>query len=159
MSKPDSGPIDRQVLRLLDRKLESYPLVESTRYDPDPYEPRQLHALFVQDRYPSHVESARIEIRWFETNEGHRVPRTVRASEAREKTADFGFHYIEDDVNTTWQCRWDRHPNPHNARSHFHEPPNCESVADLSLSETNPVNVLFIVLGAIEERVERLWHS
>ncbi|MCH7659498.1 MAG: hypothetical protein IH933_02595 [Euryarchaeota archaeon] len=138
MDEPDSGPIDRQILRLLDRKLERYPLVESTRYDPDPYEPRQLHALFVGDRYPSSVESARIEIRWFEAG-------------------DFGFHYVEEDEESTWHCRWDRHPNPHNSRNHFHEPPDCVSVIDLSFSETNPVPLLFTVLSAIEERIDQLW--
>ena len=50
MAERDSGPIDRHVLRLLDRKLGGYPLVDSTAYVPDPYEPRQLQALLAKDR-------------------------------------------------------------------------------------------------------------
>jgi hypothetical protein len=138
MDEPDSGPIDRQVLRLLDGKLVSYPLVTSTEYVPDPYEPRQLRALFVENRYPSAVESARIEIRWFESS-------------------DFGFHYMEAHEGHTLHCRWDRHPNPHNARYHFHEPPDCKSIVDFPLAKTNPIPVLFTVLGAIEDRIERFW--
>lgn len=140
MSGQESGPIDRQVLRLLDRKSEAYPLVESTAYEPDPYEPRQLRVSLAMNQYPSSVETARIEIRWFETD-------------------DFGFHYVEHRGEQTWQCRWDRHPNPHNARCHFHEPPDCASVVDISLSDGNRLPVLFIVLAAIEERIERLWNS
>jgi hypothetical protein len=133
----ESGPIDRHVLRLFDRKLQPHPIVASTAYDPDPYEPRRLQTSFANDRYPKTIEGGRLDVRWFETG-------------------DFGFHYREDHETGVWQCRWDRHPNPHNARCHFHEPPDCASVVDLSLPDSNPLSVLFTVLGAIEDRIDGL---
>jgi len=66
-------------------------------------------------------------------------------------------HYVEDHDDETWECRWDRHPNPHNARLHFHEPPRAESVTDLSLCSLHPLEVYPTVLAAIEQRIETLW--
>lgn len=72
-------------------------------------------------------------------------------------TGDFSFHYVE--TRTTgsgWECRWDRHPNPHNTRVHFHRPPDAATVEDLSLPE-HPIAVSSTVLGAIDRRIASAW--
>ena len=33
--------------------------------------------------------------------------------------------YREDWSGDEWECRWGRHPNPHNTEDHFHYPPNA----------------------------------
>ncbi len=133
------GPPDRQTLRLLDRQLVSDSLVAETGFEPDPYEPRLLYALLDADQYPGSVTAARVDIRWFTTD-------------------DFSIHYIEKWAETdTWECRWDRHPNPHSARTHFHEPPDCAKVSDLKLGSLHPLEVYSTVLTAIEQRIEALW--
>ncbi len=104
LSKDSTGPPDRQTLGLLERQLASDPLVSETVFEPDPYEPRVLQGLLDAGRYPHSVIAARVDIRWF-------------------TTGDFSLHYIENWLDEdSWECRWDRHPNTHNTRLHFHEP-------------------------------------
>ncbi|RZV06721.1 hypothetical protein BDK88_3752 [Natrinema hispanicum] len=139
-SAPDStGPPDRQTLRLLERHLTSDSLVAETAFDPDSYEPRLLKAFLDMERYPESVSAARLDIRWFTTE-------------------DFTFHYVEDhNDGSRWECRWDRHPNTHNARLHFHQPPAANDITDLELPSFHPLEVYSTVLTAIEQRLETLW--
>jgi hypothetical protein len=139
-SAPGStGPPDRQTLRLLERQLTTDSLVEETAYDPDAYEPRLLRGRLDPGHYPDPVTAARIDIRWF-------------------TTGDFSAHYVEERGDgRLWECRWDRHPNPHNTRLHFHEPPFATAVSDLELPSLHPLEVYSTVLTAIEGRIETLW--
>jgi hypothetical protein len=136
--RPGTGPPDRQMLHLLDRKIGTHPLVAATDYDPDAHEPRILQVLLDGNQYPTDKESPRLDIRWF-------------------KTDDFSIHYFESNGDR-WECRWDRHPNPHNARTHFHEPPDCNSIQDITLPD-HPLDVLFTVLEAVTDRIERIWET
>lgn len=145
MSPPDdtgtgaTGPPDRQTLRLLERQLTAEDLIGDTEFDPDVYEPRLLRGVFNADQYPAGVTAARLDIRWF-------------------TTGDFSFHYVETQAEgDTWECRWDRHPNPHNTRVHFHEPPTGTDMSDLDLASVHPLEVYSTVLTAIEQRLETLW--
>jgi len=134
-----TGPPDRQTLRLLERQLASDALVAETAFAPDPYELRLLHGRLDAARYPDLVTAARLDIRWV-------------------STGDFSFHYVEEHAaGDRWECRWDRHPNPHNSRLHFHEPPAATDVTDLALSSLHPLDVYATVLTAIEQRIETLW--
>jgi hypothetical protein len=139
---PDStGPPDRQTLRLLERHLASDSLVAETAFDPDSYEPRLLQALLDTERYPDSVTAVRLDIRWF-------------------ATGDFSIHYIEEhDEEDQWECRWDRHPNTHNTRLHFHQPPTATESTDLELPSLHPLEVYSTVFTAIEQRLESLWSS
>ena len=139
-SVPDStGPPDRQTLRLIERHLVSDSLVAETEFDPDSYEPRLLRARLDAERYPVSVIAARLDIRWF-------------------TTGDFTIHYVEaHDGGERWECRWDRHPNTHDDRLHFHRPPAAEEVTDLSLPSLHPLEVYSTVLTAIAQRIEILW--
>ena len=135
-----SGPPDRQTLRLLEGILADEPLVARTEFEPDSYEPRILHVLCEQSRYPPTVESARLDIRWF-------------------ASGDFSLHYVETTSGDHWECRWDRHPNPHNARLHFHHPPTGEEITDLTWTSLHPIDVVSTVVGAVEHRIEQQWST
>lgn len=136
-----TGPPDRQTLRLLERHFTSEPLVAETAFDPDSYEPRLLRGRLDAERYPDSILAARLDVRWF-------------------TTGDFSVHYVETRQDRGyWECRWDRHPNTHTTRLHFHEPPSATEVTDLELPSLHPLEVYSTVLSAIENRIETLWSS
>lgn len=136
-----TGPPDRQTLRLLERHLSDDPLVAATAFEPEPYEPRLLRASLDTGNYPEATESARLDFRWF-TNR------------------DFSVHYIEvGSDGSQWECRWDRHPNEHNARLHFHHPPDGKEVTELSLPSMHPLAVYSTVLDAGEQRLQAQWEA
>jgi hypothetical protein len=138
-SSGTTGPPDRQTLRLLERHLAGESLVAETVFEPNAQEIRLLQATVDPDRYPAAVADARLDIRWF-------------------TTGDFSFHYREHHADgTQWECRWDRHPNDHNTRLHFHRPPDGTPVEDLSLPSTHPLDVYSTVLDAVENRIDQLW--
>lgn len=136
-----TGPPDRQTLRLLEGQFAEDALVEGTAFDPDPYEPRLLRVHLVPSRYPEAVRAATLDVRWF-------------------VSGDFSFHYVERERSGDgWECRWDRHPNEHNARLHFHRPPDGREAEDLSLPSTHPLDLYSTVLDAIEKRLRTRWGS
>ena len=140
-SEPSStGPPDRQTLQLIETLLTDEPLVATTEYEPDSYEPRILQALCEESRYPATVETVWLDIRWF-------------------VSGDFSLHYIETMADDRWECRWDRHPNPHTARLHFHQPPQGDEIVDLTWSSLHPIDVLSMVIAAIEQRIDQHWSS
>lgn len=132
------GPPDRQTLRLLERVLGDEPTVDATAFEPDGYEPRLLRVRLDADRYPPPVTSARLDVRWF-------------------VGGDFSIHYVETTTDDHWECRWDRHPNPHGTRAHFHRPPDGEETEDLDLPSLHPLDVGSVVLSAVEHRIEQWW--
>lgn len=134
------GPIDSGVLQLFRDRVRTNPLVErtaGTRTDDT------LTALVIYidaNRYPSSVLSASLEIQWYETDE-------------------YNFHYCEHHNNeTVWQCRWDRHPNPHAAYAHFHRPPDGDTtdVVDDPINSIHPANMLTRTLANIDDRITSL---
>ncbi|MFC6974411.1 hypothetical protein ACFQL1_06655 [Halomicroarcula sp. GCM10025709] len=97
-----------------------------------------LHAE-LSDAYFAGSASARFEIRWYRND-------------------DFNIHYQETRQDSVWECRWDRHPNVHNSRDHFHPPP--------AASRTDAVDAQWpadhrdmgqLVFDRIEERIDTLW--
>ncbi|MFC7043313.1 hypothetical protein [Halonotius sp. GCM10025705] len=134
-----TGPPDRQTLRLLERQCATTPLVTNTEFQPSATEPRRLMATLDTDAFPETVATARLDIRWF-------------------TTGDFSLHYIETTTDgKQWECRWDRHPNSHNTRLHFHQPPDAEAVRDLSLDSQHPLDVYATVFSAIQQRLSDRW--
>lgn len=134
-----TGPPDRQTLRLLERQLTAEPLLAETVFDPDAYEPTLLRARLDSGQYPASVPTARLDIRWF-------------------TTGDFSLHYVEThDAAERWECRWDRHPNLHTTRVHFHPPPSATDTTPLALPSVHPLEVYSTVLAAVEHRIETLW--
>ena len=136
---PSSGAIDGSVLMQLSRNALGHPLVETTALEPTVDSPTRLRIAIDQTQYPEPIDTVRLDVRWFETG-------------------DFSVHYVEHHVDgTTWQCRWDRHPNPHSERIHFHEPPEAVTIRDFPLREPHPIETLHLVLDWIKGRIERVW--
>ncbi|ELZ31361.1 hypothetical protein C474_08667 [Halogeometricum pallidum JCM 14848] len=91
-----------------------------------------------REYYPEAV-SARLEIRWYRND-------------------DFTIHYQEEHPDGVWKCRWDRHPNTHNSRDHFHPPP-AASRTDAEDTQWPPDHrdVSRLVFDRLEDRIETLW--
>jgi len=130
------APIDRPILERLRSRFTGSRLFESVEI----VEEGNLHLRIELsgDYYPGSV-SAHIEIRWYRND-------------------DFNFHYQEVHEDSTWLCRWDRHPNTHNSREHFHPPPDASrtDAADTQWPADHR-DVSQLVLDRIEERIETLW--
>lgn len=136
---PSTGPPDRHVLRLLERVLADDSLVAEIAIEPDSVEPRELRVELDASQFPASITGARLTIRWFESG-------------------DFSVQYTETHgEDSEWKCRWDRHPNPHSSRMHFHEPPDGRTIAELPWPSTHPIDVSAMVIAWISERVEQLW--
>jgi hypothetical protein len=136
---PDStGPPDRQTLRLLERHPADSPIVAGTAFEPNPHEPRRLRADLDTGQYPDSVDRVTLDIRWF-------------------TSGDFTVHYVEHGPDSRWECRWDRHPNDHSARLHFHRPPDGTETESLSLPSVHPLEVYSVVLAAVEKRLDTHW--
>jgi hypothetical protein len=135
------GPLDVPTLEVLARRADTHPLVDRWMFEPDALSPRALVILLDVAQYPSAVESARLDVRWFEGGE-------------------YTFHYLESWRDDVWQCRWDRHPKPDEPRAHFHPPPEAaRPVQPSGLDSEHHLGVLFAVLDWITERVEKLDQS
>lgn len=132
-----TGPPDRQVLRLLERQFAAEPWVEDNAFEPNAHEPRLLRIRLDSEGYPPSTDDVRVDVRWF-------------------VTGDFSIHYVEVGGNGD---RWDRHPNEHSARTHFHRPPDGTDVRDLSLPSVHPMDVFATVVAAITERLEGQWET
>jgi len=129
-----SAPIDRPVLELLRERLLTMEQVATARLTDEAGHLELLVAISA-DYYPDPGTTATMTVRWY-TND------------------DFSIHYREARRDGDWACRWDRHPNPHNEREHFHPPPDeDESWPD------DYRGVIRFVLGEIEARTERRWEA
>ena len=130
------APIDRSVLERLrsrfagSRMFASAEIVEEGNLS--------LQVELSDNYYPGSV-SASLEIRWYRDD-------------------DFNMHYQEDRQDGAWKCRWDRHPNVHNLRAHFHPSPAASrtNAADAQWP-TDHRDVGQLVLDRIEGRIETLW--
>jgi hypothetical protein len=94
----------------------------------------------VSSYYPATVSEAALTVRWY-TND------------------DFKIQYRETHTESAWECRWDRHPNPHNTRNHFHPPPAAPTPGNDASWPTDHRDVLSLVLNEIEERISALWND
>lgn len=99
------APIDRPILEFLQTRLQATTQVERATIT-DASGHLELQVSFASSYYPATVNEATLAVRWY-TND------------------DFKIHYRETNSESAWECRWDRHPNPHNTRDHFHPPARC----------------------------------
>lgn len=133
-----SGRLDVPTLRTLARRADSHPLVDGWSFEPSSVSPRNLELSLVASAYPKPVPAARIDLRWFTTN-------------------DYSLHYLETrtDRSAPYQCRWDRHPKTTAPRTHFHPPPGAGGTEPSSLG-SHHLDVLFSVLDWVRDRVDTL---
>jgi hypothetical protein len=130
------GELDVPTLRTIGRRAETHPLVESWQFDPSSAAPRMVQLRIDAESYPIAVDAARLDVRWFTTD-------------------DYSFHYVESRGDDQYHCRWDRHPESDAPRTHFHPPPDAGAAEESPLN-AHFLNVLFTVLDWTSERVERL---
>jgi len=98
----------------------------------------RLRAESSREYYPGEV-SVRLEIRWYRND-------------------DFDVQYREQRRDSAWKCRWDRHPNAHNSRDHFHPPPDAgRTDAEDAQWPSDHRDVIGVVFDRIENRIETLW--
>lgn len=122
----DIGTPDVDVMAdVRDLFLNEEPLVEGYAWD-DPVHRRELQITFAAG-----IDAAwsRLDVTWY-------------------TTGAYSFHYV-DANDHNW--RFDRHPNPHSAEKHFHEPPDAASgVAVASCIEIEEP-------GLVARAVLKLW--
>jgi len=131
------APIDRPILEFLQTRLQATRQVSQAAIT-DASGHLELQVVFASSYYPAPVDEATLSVRWY-TND------------------DFTIHYREVHSEHTWQCRWDRHPNPHNTREHFHPPPTAPTAGDDDSWPTDHRAVLRVVLDEVEDRIAALW--
>ena len=133
-----SGPLDVPTLEVIAQRTVTRPLADGWAFYPDTISPRRLELYLDEDRYPSSIVEARLDVRWFEGG-------------------DYTVHYLETRDDDIWQCRWDRHPKPGGSKAHFHPPPDAAAdVEPSTLEATHHLGVLFGVFDWITERIEQL---
>ncbi len=132
-----SAPIDRPILEFLQPRLHATQQVTETTIT-DAHGHLELRVVFADAYYPDSVDDAQLAVRWY-TND------------------DFTLHYREAHTEHAWECRWDRHPNPHNTRDHFHPPPTAPTPGEDASWPTDHRDVVALVLDEIEARIAALW--
>lgn len=133
------APIDRPILEFLQRRLQATDqITRATITDSSGH--LELQATFAPTYYPATVDEAVLAVRWY-TND------------------DFKIHYREVGPEHIWECRWDRHPNSHNTRDHFHPPPTARSPGDDASWPSDHRDVLAMVLDEVEKRIAKLWEK
>lgn len=131
------APIDRPILEYLRDRFETTSLAERAVIT-DANGHLELRVRLSTAYYPENVETASLSIRWYAND-------------------DFKIHYREARDGSDWECRWDRHPNGHNARDHFHEPPDASTPAGDASWPSDYREVLTLVLDDVEDRIADLW--
>jgi hypothetical protein len=133
-----TGPIDTAILDRIAARLPRSDRFEDVVARPA-YAPNAVVAEYDLGYFPGGVTRAALRIRWFETD-------------------DFSIHYTEQyRTGESWECRWDRHPNDHNTRAHFHPPPDASTPGT---DETYPDewrDVIATVLTRLDDRIEAFW--
>jgi hypothetical protein len=133
------APIDQPILEFLQTRLHTANQVRQAAIT-DSGGHLELSVEFVSLYYPAIVDNATLTVRWY-TND------------------DFKIHYREIHATSAWECRWDRHPNTHNTRDHFHPPPLAPTPGEDASWPTDHRDLLTLVLDEIEQRIADLWNE
>lgn len=145
MTVPPTGgdgspaPIDREILVYLRERLETTAQVTDATITADEGH-LELRVRLSDAYYPNEVGAATLFVRWY-TNDDCRI------------------HYREARGDDTWECRWDRHPNTHNTRDHYHPPPDAATPGEDAEWPNDYRQFLTTVLDEIEARIAELWSA
>ena len=134
-----AGAIDPTVTERIGRRLGGNPRFESVTVQPSAA-PNSIVAEYDLGYFPAAVSRAYLQIRWYETD-------------------DFSIHYFEQYGDSTWECRWDRHPNSHNTRAHFHPPPDASTPGQDADFPSDWRDVIATVLGTLDDRITAFWDT
>lgn len=133
------APIDREILENIRRRLAPTEQVQRATVT-DEYGHIELYVPIDQGYVPQSVDETTLAIRWY-TND------------------DFSIHYREVHPDGAWECRWDRHPNAHNTRDHFHPPPDAATPGENTTWPIDYRDVVTLVFDEIETRIAELWEG
>lgn len=131
--------IDRGVLEAIRDRLRTAPQIETAGIVVADGQTK-LEATLTPAATPSRIDRRFLDIRWY-TN------------------GDFRIHYQEEWTDRTWCQRWDRHPNGHNDRDHFHPPPDADTPGEDRTWPTKFEAVLKLVVDGVRTRTESLWQA
>lgn len=130
--------LNEERMRILGGRLADLSVIETVQYFPSGKEDRVV-ATLQSSYYPNVVDTTTLEIR-------------LRLN------GEFNIQYFEEWTGEHWSCRWDRHPNTHNTRDHYHVPPQPrEEGAVDAVYPDDPNDVLRVVLQTIEKRINDIW--
>jgi hypothetical protein len=133
----NSAPIDFDRLEVIRDRLGADDRFCRIEERPE-FAPDRVVCVYDSRFYPSSVETARLEIAWYENG-------------------DFSLHYHEEHEDGTFDHRWDRHPSDHNAREHVHPGPDAPTPGDDTDHPDDWRDVLSATLAEIEERQRAFW--
>jgi len=131
--------IDRAVLEAIRDRLRTAPQIETAEIVVADGQTK-LEAPLTAAVTPEAIDRRFLDIRWY-TND------------------DFRIQYQEDWPDRTWCQRWDRHPNAHNDREHFHPPPDAATPGEDRRWPGDFRSVLKLVVDAVRRRTESLWQD
>ena len=135
---PSRGPIDTELLNRIAAHLARSNRFDDIQARPE-YAPNAVVADYDLGYFPGGVTRAYLQIRWFETD-------------------DFSIQYSEQyQTDNEWECRWDRHPNDHNTREHFHPPPDALTPGEDADYPNDWRDVLATVLTDLDDRIQAFW--
>ena len=134
-----SAPVDFDRLEVIRDRLATDDRFARSEEQPA-FAPDRLVCVYEQRFYPGPVESAHLEIVWYENG-------------------DFSLHYHEDHEDGAFDHRWDRHPSDHNERDHVHPGPDAPTPGDDTDHPEDWRDVLSTALAEIEERQRAFWNE
>jgi hypothetical protein len=137
-SHSSTAPLDFDILDRLGHRLEGSARFSDVVFRPA-YAPDSVVVEYDLGYFPAGVDRAYMRIRWYAND-------------------DFSVHYSEQYENGShWECRWDRHPNSHNSRNHFHPPPAAETPGTDQEYPRDWREMLAFVLRELDARIEAFW--
>lgn len=132
------GGVDSDLLERVGARLDASSRFSTTSYRPEEA-PNAVVAEYDIGYFPAAIQRASLRIRWFESD-------------------DFNIHYSEQyHDGSSWECRWDRHPNDHNSREHFHPPPSATTPGTDVSYATDWRDVMADILEDIDRRIAAFW--
>ena len=131
------APVDFDRLEVIRERLATDD--RFARIDERPeFAPDRVVCVYRGRWYPDTVESAHLEIVWYENG-------------------DFSLHYHEEHEAGAFDHRWDRHPSDHNELDHVHPGPDAPTPGDDADHPEDWRDVLSTALAEIEERQRAFW--
>ncbi len=137
-SSGETAPVDFKLLDEIRLRLRDSDRFQYVVWQPE-YAPRSVIFHYDLGYFPSVVEEAYLKVCW-RTN------------------GDFIIHYEEKyEGDRRWACRWDRHPNDHNSRDHYHCPPDAKEECEDADYPEDWRDVFEYILGEIDGHIEAFW--
>lgn len=136
-SDASGAPVDFDRLEVVAERLSGDDRFDRVEERPA-FAPDRVVCVYVHGLYPSTVQSAQLEVVWFENG-------------------DFSLHYHELQTDGRFDHRWDRHPSDHNARDHVHPGPDAPTPGTDASHPRDWRDVLSSVLAEIDARQRGFW--